>query len=529
MKPAARLFSLWPRPKTKESDIQRAGVGRTLSGEETEGHTDPRSETFHESEASLELDDKNSSRDDDDDEPADNGSQRGQRTSLGRPKLMAAKSMPSPGRCSRVDMYSTAARRRSSSRGSDSSSVEPGKREGCRRSVAIGGVVITPTKGKESARERNAFRGSFNREGDDTSVSTRPSTTRSVSRTRDGTPSEGSGKTESSSSRRGRRSVTPVELHDMQDDLNGSSGSLKSEGSDKTESSTPSTPSTPCNNRSSRRHRPESKSPVTQKEPVKNQPASRTRRSRSNKPREIRERSVSSTRSSESIEAKVNTPDEVRERRVSRTRSSESIEAKVNKPREVRERSVSSTRSSESIEVEANKPCEIRERRVSRTRSSGSNEAKANMHREIRERSVDWTRSGESIEVKAKTTQSTDYQKAKLRSSLSAPVGGLARPLRSQDEVMKDNRRRSAICARSEGTGKREGRKSDIFASLDREKEAVEISAGPLMRQLPSRSKSSSTDRVGRPHPLILRQGPVRSENTGPVFGASSGDTTLRR
>jgi hypothetical protein len=87
-------------------------------------------------------------------------------------------------------------------------------------------------------------------------------------------------------------------------------------------------------------------------------------------------------------------------------------------------------------------------------------------------------------------------------------------------------KRRSAICGRNQGTGKREGRKSDIFASLDREKETVEVSAGPLMRQLPSRAKSSSTDRMVRP--LIMRQGPTRSENTGPVFGVSSGNT-LRR
>jgi hypothetical protein len=126
----------------------------------------------------------------------------------------------------------------------------------------------------------------------------------------------------------------------------------------------------------------------------------------------------------------------------------------------------------------------------------------------------------------SRKTRLAGNQRPKLRSSVSGPVGGLSRPLRTQEEVMKDARRRSICGKPNEGVKKREGRKSDIFASLDREEETVEMTAGPLMRQLPTRAKSESTDRMVRPH--LLRQGPTRSENTGPVFGVGSGNTLKR-
>ena len=59
---------------------------------------------------------------------------------------------------------------------------------------------------------------------------------------------------------------------------------------------------------------------------------------------------------------------------------------------------------------------------------------------------------------------------------------------------------------------KRESRRSDIFASLDREEFEANVNEGPLMRRAaPMRSKSTQEDKKVRP--LILRQGPTRSSS----------------
>ena len=406
---------------------------------------------------------------------------------------------------------SVSSRGRSSSRVRDSSSVEPEKQEGRRRSVSrtrkdfvIDGVI---TKGRESARERNASRSNTPRE-EVPNVSTRgASRTRSGSRTRYGTtpvpPTRASTKP---SGRRGR-SGGVVKLNGLQDDLNGSSGSLESEKSGNTESST-----SRSSSRSSRRH----ESPVAEKGPTT--PASSTRRSRSKNPRERRERSGSRTRISESLEAKAKLLADSRGRlkkEVPRPAVGLSEERKslndhlglggLTKP------------TSKGLATKS-----LQEVLVGSTRTTGgSGDASVGAH-SLGAHSLGAHSLGSASRKKA----STGDHRPKLRTSLSGPVGGLGRPLRNQEERMKD-RRRSAICGKDgKGAKKREGRKSDIFASLDREKETVEMTAGPLMRQLPSRSKSDAIDRVARP--LILRQGPTRSEFTGPVFGAGSGNT-LRR
>jgi hypothetical protein len=539
-----------PAGQTKRSGSRSLSKQRSMLTKVAKDHTDPRREAFHQSKGALDCDFENDSDDDNESAkpasqklPSNNGSQRGMRTNLGgssssgldyRPKLMAAKAPPASRR-GRVGMYSASARGRSSSRARDSSSVEPENRVSRTRSLsttrndsAIDDRVVS--KGKESARERNASRSNAAREevtsGRTRSVSRSRDGTRSVSRTRDGTRSasrtrdgtrsvsrtrdgtRSASRTRVStrpSSRRGR-SVKAVELPGVLDDLKGDSESVRSEASGDTESSTS------RSSRSSRRL--EAESPVAEIEPAKR--AASTRRSRSKNPRE-RSRSKN--------------PRERRERSVSLTRTAGSLEA-IAKLR-------SESRGRLQIELCRPDPDLSEERNSSRAAKILLNsplglEGSTKPSRKLSTKSLQEVLVGSALtegesDVSVGVRSLESFQKPKLRATLSGPNGGLGRPLRTQEEVMKDRRRR-AICGRpgekrGEGVRKREGRKSDIFASLDREKETVEMTAGPLMRQLPSRAKSDASDKRVRPH--ILRQGPTRSENTGPVFPGSG--NTVRR
>jgi hypothetical protein len=534
-----------PSPTDRPTRRGSQRGGQTLSGEKSmltkqaKIHSDPRREAFHQSKCSLDFDFENHN-DDEDDDPTDpatvnEGGQRGTPESLGnsnssgldyRPKLRAAKAAAAP-RSGRVGMYSASSRGRSSSRVRDSTSVEPEKQErhgrsGSRaRRDSLTGVI---GKGKESAsassrgrsssrirdstsvepdkqgrharsgsaRERNASRSYAPRE-EVPNVSSRGARTRSRSgsRTRDGTtlvpPPRASTK---ASSRRGRS----VKLKGKQDDLNASSGSLESEQSGNTESST----SRCSSSHSTRRN----KSPVAEKGLAT--PASLTRRSTSNNPRERQERSASRTRTSEKVEARAKLLADSRADLSKEKKSSREAKSVLNTPLGLEGTTKPTTKRLVSKSLQ--------EVLVGSARTeAGSGDASVGV---------------QSLGSASKKKSLTGDYRPKLRATMSGPAGGLGRPLRTQEEIMKQQRRRSICGKDGSGVKKREGRKSDIFASLDREKETVEMTAGPLMRQLPSRGTSDSNNRMARP--LILRQGSTRSEFTGPVFGASSGITARR-
>jgi hypothetical protein len=105
----------------------------------------------------------------------------------------------------------------------------------------------------------------------------------------------------------------------------------------------------------------------------------------------------------------------------------------------------------------------------------------------------------------------SDDGSGSLRKSFTAPYKSKSDLKRASD--YEKERRRSSRGKLAGINAKRESRKSDIFASLDREEDEVNQQAGPLMRREPFRTQSA----VGT-GPLLVRAPPRRTSSDKSQF-----------